>query len=73
MAITAGSRRFRLAIHEPERTDLPRHTYYVDTQTARRIKVYATVDGRGVSEVVREALIQWLEARDEKGIVLEER
>ncbi len=62
MPASAKKRKYRLA----EKTDLPRHTYYVDAETAQRIKVYAAIDGRGVSEVVREALDRWLDARERR-------
>jgi len=61
----------RITFTEPERTDLPRQTFYIESAAMRRLKIYAAIDARGVSEIVREALDRWLDARDAKGIAFE--
>lgn len=58
----------RMILTEPPRTDMPRQTFYVPVGMMRRIKVYAAVDAKGVSEIVREALEVWLNKRDREGI-----
>ncbi len=53
---------------ETERTDYPRVTYYVPSKTTKAIKFYSLYDDRKVSEIVREALDQWLDRRDTQPI-----
>lgn len=62
----------RLALAEPERTDLPRQTFYMPTLLMRRLKVYAAIDNRGISEIVREAVEAWLNEREQLGFQFED-
>jgi len=43
-----------------------RHTYYVRPEQAKRLKIIAATDERDVSDLVREAMDDWLKQYDNK-------
>lgn len=48
---------------KPREDDYVRHTFYAEARDIKEVKYWALIDDRGQSEILREAMSEWLAKR----------